>query len=197
MKICLFVMPAWIAGIQIRKDASGDIHVNLDSSTPCWNDAIEGSANVTEARPARIFKGERKGRREKEFDGGCFTSLQNSITPTLYSVLLAFLAKQSQAFQHRAIGHGEHDRRLFSGIVFELVPIPGGNKKAVFGSPAQVISNGLLLADARDAFASDDVIDGAAGVTLRLSRYTGWDELRPAADGRHGGPAGEWVSIFE
>ena len=25
-----------------RKDASGDIHVSLDSSTPCWNDAIEG-----------------------------------------------------------------------------------------------------------------------------------------------------------
>ena len=36
-----FVMPAWIAGIQVRKDASGDIRVNLDSSTPCWNDAIE------------------------------------------------------------------------------------------------------------------------------------------------------------
>ena len=39
-----FVMPAWIAGIQVRKDASGDIHVNLDSSTPCWNDAIEGDS---------------------------------------------------------------------------------------------------------------------------------------------------------
>jgi hypothetical protein len=38
----IFVMPAWIAGIQVRKDASGDIHVNLDSSTPCWNDVIEG-----------------------------------------------------------------------------------------------------------------------------------------------------------
>jgi hypothetical protein len=38
-----FVMPAWIAGIQVRKDASGNIHVNLDSSTPCWNDAIEGA----------------------------------------------------------------------------------------------------------------------------------------------------------
>jgi hypothetical protein len=25
--------------IQFRKDASGDVHVNLDSSTPCWNDA--------------------------------------------------------------------------------------------------------------------------------------------------------------
>jgi hypothetical protein len=38
------VMPAWIAGIQIRKDASGNIRVNLDSSTPCWNGAIEGLA---------------------------------------------------------------------------------------------------------------------------------------------------------
>jgi hypothetical protein len=25
--------------IQVRKDASENIHVNLDSSTPCWNDA--------------------------------------------------------------------------------------------------------------------------------------------------------------
>jgi hypothetical protein len=38
----IFVMPARIAGIQVRKDASGDVHVNLDSSTPCWNDVIEG-----------------------------------------------------------------------------------------------------------------------------------------------------------
>ena len=36
-----FVMPAWIVGIQVRKDSSGNIHVNLDSSTPCWNDAME------------------------------------------------------------------------------------------------------------------------------------------------------------
>ena len=35
-------MPAWIAGIhQVRKDASGDIRGDLDSSTPCWNDTIE------------------------------------------------------------------------------------------------------------------------------------------------------------
>jgi hypothetical protein len=33
-------MPAWRAGIQAHKDASGDIRVNLDSSTPCWNDGI-------------------------------------------------------------------------------------------------------------------------------------------------------------
>jgi hypothetical protein len=36
-----FVMPAWIAGIQARKDAPVDIHVDLDSSPPCWNDGIE------------------------------------------------------------------------------------------------------------------------------------------------------------
>jgi hypothetical protein len=42
MKMQIFVMPAWMAGIQLRQEASGDIHVNLDSSTPCWNDRIEG-----------------------------------------------------------------------------------------------------------------------------------------------------------
>ena len=34
------------AGMDCRhpgsQDASGNIHVNLDSSTPCWNDEIEG-----------------------------------------------------------------------------------------------------------------------------------------------------------
>jgi len=44
MKMQIIVMPAWIAGMQVRKDASGDIHVNLDSSIPRWNDAIEGAA---------------------------------------------------------------------------------------------------------------------------------------------------------
>jgi hypothetical protein len=51
-------MPAWIAGIQACKDASGDIHVNLDSSTPCWNDAIERALlEVTEV-PAPVFSKE-------------------------------------------------------------------------------------------------------------------------------------------
>ena len=56
MKIQIFVMPAWIAGIQVCKDASGNIHVNLDSSTPCWNDAIEGFCfKLIEAPPPSIF----------------------------------------------------------------------------------------------------------------------------------------------
>jgi len=48
-------MPAWIDGIQIRKDASGNVHVNLDSSTPCWNDATEEALlEVTEV-PLPVF----------------------------------------------------------------------------------------------------------------------------------------------
>ncbi len=38
----VFVMPAWLAGIQVCMDASEDVHVDLDSSPPCWNDGIGG-----------------------------------------------------------------------------------------------------------------------------------------------------------
>jgi hypothetical protein len=31
-------VPAWMAGIHLRKDAFENVHVNLDSSIPCWND---------------------------------------------------------------------------------------------------------------------------------------------------------------
>src|SRR5262252_2175037 len=54
------VMPAWIAGIQARKDASGDIHVDLDSSNPCWNDTIEGAR--LEPTAARCSKRSRRFR---------------------------------------------------------------------------------------------------------------------------------------
>jgi hypothetical protein len=30
----VIVMPAWMAGIEVRKDGSGNIQVNPDSSTP-------------------------------------------------------------------------------------------------------------------------------------------------------------------
>ena len=57
MKIQIFVMPARIAGIQVCTDASGNIHVNLDSSTPCWNDAMRDPASFDEGPPSHIFKG--------------------------------------------------------------------------------------------------------------------------------------------
>jgi hypothetical protein len=43
-------MPAWTAGIQARRDASGDVHVNLVSSTPCWNDDTEANAKPQNRR---------------------------------------------------------------------------------------------------------------------------------------------------
>ena len=42
-------------GLQGR--VRGNIHVNLDSSTPCWNDAIEGFCfKLIEVPPPGIFK---------------------------------------------------------------------------------------------------------------------------------------------
>src|SRR5262250_3027358 len=61
-----FVMPAWIAGIQARKDAPGDIHVHLDSSPPCWNDGIEGRCfKLSETHFTDIFKGRHRRSRRK------------------------------------------------------------------------------------------------------------------------------------
>ena len=63
-------MPAWIAGIQVRKDATGDIHVNLDSSTPCWNDVLElFCLKLIEVPLPRVFKGEHQ-KCKVRFDDG-------------------------------------------------------------------------------------------------------------------------------
>src|SRR5262245_34551665 len=69
MENVIFLMPALIAGIQVHKDASGNIHVNLDSSTPRWNDVID-VLELTEARPRGIFQGAR--RRAKRFSERLF-----------------------------------------------------------------------------------------------------------------------------
>ena len=43
--------------IQFRKDASEDIRVDLDSSTPCWNDAIGGALLNDRSLSSVIFTG--------------------------------------------------------------------------------------------------------------------------------------------
>jgi len=58
MKIQIFVMQARIAGIQVRQDASGDIHVNLDSSAPCWNGGIEECTKTNRGTPPFLFSKE-------------------------------------------------------------------------------------------------------------------------------------------
>jgi hypothetical protein len=47
------VMPAWTAGIQVRKDASGDIPVNLGSGIPYRNDDIEAYSPKLNEKPNR------------------------------------------------------------------------------------------------------------------------------------------------
>ena len=88
MKIQIFVMPAWIAGIQVCKDASGNIHVKLDSSTTCWNDAIEGFCfKLIEVPPPRIFKGKRRTR-----------SIRNILIKTFVLFVSAFVVKIDRRF---------------------------------------------------------------------------------------------------
>jgi hypothetical protein len=53
--MCILVMPAWIAGIQVRQDASGNILVDLDSSS-CWNDVLETASETRQGHSAPIFK---------------------------------------------------------------------------------------------------------------------------------------------
>jgi hypothetical protein len=68
MKRQIFVMPAWIAGIQGSQDASGDIHVGLDSSTSCWNDGSEVLRELIKAlRP--VFSKESFGQKTSRSAG--------------------------------------------------------------------------------------------------------------------------------
>jgi hypothetical protein len=63
------VMPAWTAGIQVRRDASGDIRVNLGSGTPCRNDDIEKySPKLTKFEAWRTAEHEKPSRDLARYD---------------------------------------------------------------------------------------------------------------------------------
>src|SRR5215831_9763168 len=80
----MLVMPTWIAGIQVRKDASGDIRVNLDSGTPCWNEAIEGALlEATEAPLPTYFR--RSPRRLRRPDMESIPNLKKCFFPSCSS----------------------------------------------------------------------------------------------------------------
>ena len=50
------------------QDASGDVHVGLDSSTPCWNDGIESPTKTDRGTPPCLFSKETLN----SFGGGIF-----------------------------------------------------------------------------------------------------------------------------
>jgi hypothetical protein len=51
LKMQIFVMPAWMAGIRFERMAPENFHVNLGTSTPCWNDAMQFGNLLINNRP--------------------------------------------------------------------------------------------------------------------------------------------------
>src|SRR5262245_46103551 len=49
------------------RDASGDIHVGLDSSTPCWNDTPKGRCLTDRVAHARYFQRRRRSETSEYF----------------------------------------------------------------------------------------------------------------------------------
>ena len=47
------------------------------------------------------------------------------------------------------------------------------------------------------AVSLDDMIDGTAGVALRLRGRARWNELHPATDGWHSRPAAQRMGVFQ
>jgi hypothetical protein len=67
-------MPAWIAGIQVRRMRPGDIHVNLNSSSLCWGGRDPGF-RVHCPRPAVFIKEAAKSTKFKSINSESFMSL--------------------------------------------------------------------------------------------------------------------------
>jgi hypothetical protein len=101
MKTQIFVMPAWIAGIQVRLDASGDIHVNLDSSTPCWNDAVELFAQTDRGLSGPIFSKETLRAQRKEFLIRKSSELCTTIAANLRVLRKPFVTSDARIFSRQ------------------------------------------------------------------------------------------------
>ena len=112
-------------------------------------------------------------------------------------LLSCLFSEQAQTFQDRAIRYRKNDRRVFGRFVLEVMPVPGRHEEAVVGAPVECFAGAFLGSDMGRTFALDDVIDGAAGVTLWLCGDSRWNELHPAADGGHGRPAGQRMCVLQ
>jgi hypothetical protein len=81
------------AGMDCRhtdsQDASGDIHVNLDSTIPCWNDEMAQPANTATVRPITYFT-----RAAKDSRRLCSFKLSNFVPFATFvvKILSAFVA---------------------------------------------------------------------------------------------------------
>jgi hypothetical protein len=101
-------MPAWTAGIQIRKDASGDIHVDLDSSTPCWNEAVAAFCLIeSKFPPHSVFRGAYEDHEVRKDFSGSKLLLYPVFAATMLESFLDcanFLSTLSSALSHSGEG---------------------------------------------------------------------------------------------
>jgi len=102
-------MPAWIAGIRVRKNASGDVHVSLDSSTPCWNDTIRSCTKLTR-RPSTsgIFKG---GGEEPETRIAEWTSNLKQLFSSFVLIYFRICARRANFSHLETLGFGYSSRQ--------------------------------------------------------------------------------------
>jgi hypothetical protein len=91
------------AGMDCRhpgpQDASGDIRVNLDSSTPCWNDESRGR-RPTEVPPAPNFSKETQSTRREEVSVKAFPLGASAMEFRVF--LHQKFARPAKIFVHRS-----------------------------------------------------------------------------------------------
>src|SRR5687768_6704205 len=92
----------------------------------------------------------------------------------------AFFAIKSQRLHDRPVIHGEKNRRVMRSVAV-MMPAPERNRKRVAGLPvvARVVDHG-------ESFASENMVNRAAGMAMRLRLLSGTQHLKLAGNGRQG-----------
>src|SRR5712664_3729981 len=85
------------------------------------------------------------------------------------------LPVETQRLEHRSILDREEDRRVSRGKIGVLVQGPGRERDDVSPIPREA-----RAVDDRLSAPLDDVVDGAAGVAVRLESRAGTEHLDPA-----------------
>jgi hypothetical protein len=103
------------------QDVSGGIHVNLGSSTPCWNDEIEGSAWTNRGPSSTIFSKEaRRTRRSESFQ------LLNFVT----SVIKGPFPRRLRLLPPASPDNSCSDEKLQQSVVRGVSLVESGHKTA-------------------------------------------------------------------
>src|SRR5688572_363419 len=90
----------------------------------------------------------------------------------------AFFAIKSQRLHDRPVVHGKKNRRVMRPVAVTM-PAPERNCKGVAGLPvvARIVDDGK-------SFASENMVDRAAGMAMRLRLFTGTQHLKLARNSR-------------